>query len=191
MASIDFLHDEAIVDAVCDQVKAHLPSAWVSGGSPAFKCEILAFGDLNFWQPPPGVTLTSKCPMILVRQAGNSWTGLGDGSALGGLMGIEYDLSLLHLWTVPDQCRDATTPRKYIEVARAQAQRAKTINAALFAHRDLGAPTLTTADSGATGRVIRMEYTGTNFLPDLAGLPEGEFAGLEISFKVWSAHVAS
>ena len=182
-AAIDFIHDEAVIDAVLAEFRRNLPDSWTSGRSTIYKLQELEFGDLRDYDLTPDETLRKLMPMLLVRPGGNSWNA-GEGG-MGGKMMVDYPVRIIYAFG-DEQRRDATTTRKTISPARTRAQRAKVINRALFTDtlRRLNGPTLTASD-GLTATVHDVEYGGLEFegVEDFAGLPGG-FYGLAIDIVV-------
>jgi len=172
MPVTDFLHDEAVIDAFCSELKANLPATWTSkvgaGGRPQFSLKRCEFGDLRDYRPEPEETLRSLTPMILVKPISNSWNRQRSG--LGGKQAINYGIRLVHVWH--ETHNPGTGSKQRMNATRARCQRMKTINQAVFAasDRQLGNPTLTCADTGITARVNVCEYVAAR----LAGVEDEE-----------------
>ena len=186
-ASIDFIHDEQVIDAVLAEFRRNLPAAWTSGRSTIYKLKELEFGDLRDYSMTPEETLRSLMPMMLVRSDGNAWNA-GEGG-MGGKMMVDYPVRIVYAFT-DAQRRDATTTRKTISPERTRTQRAKVINRALFTDplRRLNGPTLTASD-GLTATVHDVEYGGLQMrgVEDFALLPGGFYAlGIDIVVQTFT-----
>jgi hypothetical protein len=155
-ATTDFVHDEAIVDAILLQLAAHLPSTWTSGQDPVWRLKRLEFGDLRDYRPTDEEPPHNLCPAVLVRMD-RSEDHTPEAGGIGGKQAQGHPVRVVHLFAC-EQCRDAGTTATIISAARARAQRAKIINKALFADRDLGNPALTTDDTHA--RVLECRPVG-------------------------------
>ena len=183
----DFLHDEAIVDAVCDQLRLYLPGSWTSavgsGGNRYFSLKRLEFGDLRDYRFEPEESWQTNCPMVLAKCTSNLWNLQYSG--IGGKQGITYNIRVVHAFT-EDQCRDTTTGKR-ISPARSRAQRLKKLNIALYqgATRQMGAPTLTCADSGVTAALNVCRFAGAYMegVEDIEQLP-GRYYAVAVDLTV-------
>lgn len=183
----DFLHDEAVVDAVCDELKSHLPASWTSavgsGGNRYFSLKRCEFGDLRDYRFEPEETWKANMPLVFAKCTGNLWRR--DYSGIGGKQGIQYNVRVVHVFS-EDQCRDVTTGKR-IAPARSRVQRLKKLNIALFqgATRQLDDPTLTCADSGVTAKIVVCQFAGaaTEGIEDLDVLP-GRYYGVAADIEV-------
>ena len=182
-AAIDFIHDEAVIDAVLAEFRRNLPAAWTSGRNQIYKLASLEFDDLREYALEPDETWRDMLPGIFVRSLGNEWDD--DESGMGGKQMINYPVRIVYAFT-DAQRRDATTTRKTISAARTRTQRAKVINRALFTDtlRRLNGPTLTASD-GLTATVHDVEYGSLSVegVEDLAAIP-GDAYGLAIDIVV-------
>jgi hypothetical protein len=151
MAAVtDFIHDEEIVEAVLYQLAAELPVEWTAGDSPLFRLRRLEFGDLREQRLEPGQTWRDICPGLLVRL--NRSESAPEYGGLGGKAGQVVPLRVLY-FCGREQCQEPGTGDA-VAPARIRARHAKIISRALFAHRDLGNPALTTQDGFA--RVVEL-----------------------------------
>lgn len=146
-ATTDWVHDEAVVDAVIDRLEASLPATWTSGQNPHLRLKRIEFGDLSSYELPPNTTIDDLCPSILVY-ADRSENRTEVYGGIGGKEGEVIPVRVTHFWH-RSQCRDLNDLSKWIQPARSQAQRAKVVNKALWQTRTVGAPTLTTDDTSA------------------------------------------
>ncbi len=183
-AATDFLHDEAVVDAVIAELTAHLPATWTDKSNTLWGLQRIEFGDLREYEPTDeeyADWLASICPCLLVRcnrvEPADAWSGMG------GKAGEAVPVRVLHAFTRA-QCVDVTS-LAYIQPARARAQRAKIISTALWNDTTwhLGSPTLTTADNLA--KVVSVDRGPTIYegAEDFAALV-GEVFGLAIDLVV-------
>lgn len=161
-AITDFLHDEAVCDAVCDELRLYLPASWTSevgsGGNRFFSLKKCECGDLRDFRLTPEETWAKQMPLVFAKSVSNSWNT--NYSGIGGKQAIDYNIRVVHAFT-DEQARDATTGEK-TSPYRSKCQRLKKLNIALFKSitRQLGNPTLTCADSGITAKINVCRYVG-------------------------------
>lgn len=170
----DFLHTEALIDAVLSQIETHGPAAWFERGNR--EClKALAFGDfmdyaLRFDD------LVAETPAILVRGVSVSPEAGFHGTA--GVLGTGERLQVVMVWPWEHTLDDNGTR---VTVARGKARYAKLLSAALFYDHRLSSPNLPGLDQAqvVTTRFESCEYD----LPeiDTIGLP---LWGLSIDMSV-------
>jgi len=181
-AATDFVHDEEVVDAVLSQLASNLPEAWTSSDNSILRLKRLQFGDLRDYRFPPGEGWRDICPGILVRL--NRSDNAPEYGGMGGKQGQVVPLRLLHVRR-RDQCRDIGSQELLVSPARARAQYAKVISKALFANRNLGAPTLTTDDAEA--RVVEMRPAAVIYeaeAGDVALATSNDLVAIALDFEV-------
>ncbi|MBM3499402.1 MAG: hypothetical protein FJX74_12110 [Armatimonadetes bacterium] len=172
-ATTDFVHDEEIVLAVIAQLDANLPALWTSGSSPILRLGCCQFGDLRDEPLPAGKHWRDLCPAIYVRLNRSERTA--ERCGLGGKEAQIVPLRLVHVRT-REQCLPLDGARMPLPPARARPRYAKTISQALFSNRDLGNPTLTTADASA--RVVELRPKAVLYEEDLGDVHFATVHGL-------------
>lgn len=156
--TVDFIHDEQVVDAWLSQLEANitaLDSEWTDKLNPMVGLKRIEFGSVLAWRPSGkdgDKEIDDLLPSIWVRPLTN--VERSDGHGIGGKWMRQTDIIMVYVFG-EEQCYDLSGVHRPIQVDRAKAQRAEFLNKAIW--RDatnadklrLGQPTLTTDDTRA------------------------------------------
>ena len=154
--AIDFLHSEAVMDAIIAEITANAPDDWFTDGK-VENLQLCAVGSLQEYairdvtdgsrQP----SVMDECPAILVRPL--TVTPDIEYGGIGGEQGTDETYRIVMVRTFAQTLDDDGDK---ITVARGKSRYAKLLNKAIFTNGRLGSPTLTTDDTSAD--IIRVSF---------------------------------
>lgn len=170
----DFVHTEAIGDAVIDILETNLPAEWFEAGNPE-ALRALSFGDMHEYVGR-GASIRDECPAILVKPLGIQPLAT---QGFGGMDTVER-FRVIMVRTFAQTLDDNGD---MITAARGRARYAKILNTALFHSERLGSPELTTIDQSAAIKRIRFSHWG------FTGDNEDTSAIMDLSADVWAISV--
>ena len=187
--TVDFIHDEALVDAVLSQLRANLPTEWLNAENPILGLRRIEFGDFDGWRysgDKGDAKVSDIVPLIFVRFPNSTELALASG--IGGKQGMQLDLAIVHMFGEKQLYESTTNTGRTVQYPRAKAQRAKIVSKAIFtatagAERKLGDPTLTTSDTSAS--VIEAIPGGVNYHPP-EDMPTSHIYAFSIPLTVWT-----